>query len=152
MKFANESKNDFINQLNQVEQDFLEEKRNSAATIKALEEQLSEAHSSLNLAKSGLEAASKSSAAKFRALEDLLLEKEDTIKRLKTEQDSSATQLNNYAEKIRKLEGKLSDAMTKTNLYKSKIEKSSEECLAAIELMEAGKAEASASIREYRKR
>jgi len=148
----NSSKNEFINQLDQVEQDFLEEKRNSAATIKALEEQLSEAHSSLKLAKSGLEAASKSSAAKFRALEDLLLEKEDTIERLKTEQDSCATQLNNYAENIRKLEGKLRDAMTKTSMYKSKIEKSSEECLAAIELMEAGKAEASASIREYRKR
>ena len=44
----NSSKNEFINQLDQVEQDFLEEKRNSAATIKALEEQLSEAHSSLN--------------------------------------------------------------------------------------------------------
>merc|ERR1719422_1279897 len=148
----NSSKNEFINQLDQVEQDFLEEKRNSAATIKALEEQLSEAHSSLKLAKSGLEAASKSSAAKFRALEDLLLEKKDTIERLKTEQHSSVTQLNNYAENIRKLEGKLRDAMTKTSLYKSKIEKSSEECLAAIELMEAGKAEASASIREYRKR
>merc|ERR1740123_2981675 len=74
------------------------------------------------------------------------------IERFQEEQESAAHRMNNQVEKIRKLEGKLSDAVAKTNLYKSKIEATSQEFLATIQQMEASKTEAAASIRGYQKR
>ena len=78
--------------------------------------------------------------------------KENIIDKFEEEQESAAHRISSHVAKIGRLEGKLSDAVTKTNLYKSRIEEMSQECLATIEKIEASKAEACASIKEYQKR
>ena len=149
------SKNEATKKLDQLEKDLVGVKQNSTVSVKALEKKLGDAQSlvgQLQDANSGLETEGERNAVKIAELENLLKEKENVVERFKEEQDSSARCTNNQVEKIRKLEGKLRDAVTKTNLYKSKIEVTSKEFLATIEEMEASKAEASASISEYQKR
>merc|ERR1719239_202872 len=149
------SKNEATKKLDQLEKDLVDVKLNSTVSVKALEKKLGDAHSlvgQLQDANSGLETVGERNAVKIADLDNLLMEKENVVERFKEEQDSSARCMKNHVETIRKLEGKLSDAVTKTNLYKSKIEATSQEFLATIEDMEASKAEASATIREYQKR
>merc|ERR1712112_336400 len=138
-----------------MEKDLVEVKQNSDASVKALEKKLHDAQSlvgELQCAISSHEAKGEKNAVTMADLENLLEEKENTIGRFQEENDSAARQMNKNLEKIRKLEGKLNDAVTKTNLYKSKIETTSQECLATIQQMETSKSEASASIRGYQKR
>ena len=149
------TKNEVTEKLDQMERDLVDVKQNSAASVKALEKKLGDAQSlggQLRSAISSLEAEGEKNAATIAGFENLLKEKENTIERFQEEQNSAAICMNNQLDKIRKLEGKLSDAVTKTNLYKSKIEATSQECLATIQLMETSKTEASASIRGYQKR
>jgi len=149
------SKNEATKKLDQLEKDLVDVKQNSTVSVKALEKKLGDAQSlviQLRDANSGLETVGEKNAVKIAELENLLEEKENVVERFKEERDSSARCMNNHVEKIKKLEGKLSDAVTKTNMYKSKIEATSQKFLATIEELEASKAEASASIREYQKR
>ena len=149
------TKNEVNEKLCQMEKDLVEVKQNSDGSVKALEKKLGDAQSlvgELQGAISTLEAKGEKNAVTIADLENLLEERENFIGRLKEENDSAARHMNKNLEKIRKLEGKLSDAVTKTNLYKSKIETTSQECLATIKQMETSKSEASASIRGYQKR
>ena len=150
-----DAKTEVTKKLDQMEQDLVDVKQNSADTVVAFKEKLSDTQSlvkQLQGENTGLERVGKEYVAKIADLESQVKLKENIIDKFEEEQESAAHRISSHVAKIGRLEGKLSDAVTKTNLYKSRIEEMSQECLATIEKIEASKAEACASIKEYQKR
>ena len=150
-----DAKTEVTKKLDQMELDLVDVKQNSADTVVAFKEKLSDTQSlvkQLQGENTGLERVGEEYAAKIADLESQVKLKENIIDKFEEEQESAAHRISSHVAKIGRLEGKLSDAVTKTNLYKSRIEEMSQECLATIEKIEASKAEACASIKEYQKR
>ena len=150
-----DAKTEVTKKLDQMELDLVDVKQNSADTVVAFKEKLSDTQSlvkQLQGENTGLERVGKEYVAKIADLESQVKLKENIIDKFEEEQESAAHRISSHVAKIGRLEGKLSDAVTKTNLYKSRIEEMSQECLATIEKIEASKAEACASIKEYQKR
>ena len=150
-----DAKTEVTKKLDQMEQDLVDVKQNSADTVVAFKEKLSDTQSlvkQLQGENTGLERVGEEYVAKIADLESQVKLKENIIDKFEEEQESAAHRISSHVAKIGRLEGKLSDAVTKTNLYKSRIEEMSQECLATIEKIEASKAEACASIKEYQKR
>ena len=150
-----DAKTEVTKKLDQMELDLVDVKQNSADTVVAFKEKLSDTQSlvkQLQGENTGLERVGEEYVAKIADLESQVKLKENIIDKFEEEQESAAHRISSHVAKIGRLEGKLSDAVTKTNLYKSKIEEMSQECLATIEKIEASKAEACASIKEYQKR
>ena len=150
-----DAKTEVTKKLDQMELDLVDVKQNSADTVVAFKEKLSDTQSlvkQLQGENTGLERVGEEYVAKIADLESQVKLKENIIDKFEEEQESAAHRISSHLAKIGKLEGKLSDAVTKTNLYKSRIEEMSQECLATIEKIEASKAEACASIKEYQKR
>ena len=150
-----DAKTEVTKKLDQMELDLVDVKQNSADTVVAFKEKLSDTQSlvkQLQGENTGLERVGEEYVAKIADLESQVKLKENIIDKFEEEQESAAHRISSHVAKIGRLEGKLSDAVTKTNLYKSRIEEMSQECLATIEKIEASKAEACASIKEYQKR
>ena len=150
-----DAKTEVTKKLDQMELDLVDVKQNSADTVVAFKEKLSDTQSlvkQLQGENTGLQRVGEEYVAKIADLESQVKLKENIIDKFEEEQESAAHRISSHVAKIGRLEGKLSDAVTKTNLYKSRIEEMSQECLATIEKIEASKAEACASIKEYQKR